>query len=1274
MKKLARQLKPAATRTKLSTLRITITGLVLLSLLLSRGWLPMPPVGAESPLESEWDRTFGGASPDYAYSMQLTQDGGYIVVGCTLSYGAGSSDVWLVKTDSSGNKQWDKTFGGSEGDCGYSVQQTLDGGYIIAGSTSSYGAGGVDVWLVKTDSSGNKQWDKTFGGTHWDHGYSVRQTLDGGFIIGGDTDLYEGDVADFWLIKTDASGNKQWDKVFGGHGYDFSRSVQQTADGGYVIAGITGTYGAGFDDAWLIKTDSLGNKQWDRTFGGASYDRAYSVQQTQDGGYVIAGHTSSYGTGVCDFWLIKTDYSGNKQWDKTFGGSDNDYGHSVQQTTDGGYVIAGITYSYGAGGTDVWLVKTDSSGNKQGDETFGGSDIDRGFSVQQTADGGYVIVGDTRSYGAGAEDFWIIKTMPGSVPPAVATNAATNLSKTSATLNGNLTSLGTASSANVSFEWGLTTSYGTETVPQTMIGTSPFSTNISGLTPGTTYHFMAKAIGDGPPALGLDMTFTTELAGPNEWVGVGNSAGTYICKDTEEKESYQGIPLGFVFQEDLVEGMRNTEVKYLQILLNSNPVTQLVLWGDGCPSGETDNFGPKTRAAVEKFQESYGIPKSGEVTNATRVELNKLLEILEHKPIKHVPNGWVLRRIADEYGNPIERSLDNEGIRWFYKVEDVTDGTMGWVERGDLIQGGDEVKTRIVIFENDSEIDPDFIFSETALIYGTEDSTETKYLQVILKHGGVFPANVGITGNYFDETKEAVRRFQERYELDNRDGLVGNQTVEKLNEILEEKCTLSESRGSVIRQEVIEHRGGFELDDFPLELILAIAALETEEFDNEMVACTPCGRGIMQIDRPESYVGSGSGIRCYKNGEIDYCGRDTCGGCCGSSKAQLYEWKCETDCKCHYTNTMQGIEANIRDGLYVLSRFYSTTQTHYELCTEGEEGWDKCKEYGISCDEMRWISTVQRYNGYNEGVPSRYLAQYGKDKSGNTVLVNGIAYHLKHLRERFGCDNNDDLANRIEALVKDEKVIGAVIFSPGELRVYDSQGRVTGLVSGEIKEGIPLSFYDGEYNSVVILLSSDSYIYEVAGTEQGSYGFELKYVEGEKAVTFTAIDIATTSGAVHKYSIDWDALSQGEEGVTVDVDSDGDGITDYTVRGGNVITGDEFIPPSSRCFIATATYGTPIATEIQAFRAFRDQYLLTNPLGQSFVDVYYKISPPIAWFITEHPTLKPIVRAGLLPAVAMSTVVFDTTMGEKIAILGLLVFVAIAVAMRVIRRRGRDSE
>jgi hypothetical protein len=367
-------------------------------------------IGHQIVIAVAWIKTFGGSGRDEGHSVQPTLDGGYIIVGRTSSYGTGTDDVYLIKTDANGNQIWYKTFGGSDWDCGYSVQPTSDGGYIITGATYSYGVGEADVYLIKTDAGGNQQWYKIFGGSAEDYGYSVQPTLDGGYIITGSTVSYGAGSNDVYLIKTDAGGNQQWYKTFGGTSSDVGHSVQPTLDGGYIITGVTQSYGAGEEDVYLIKTDAGGNQTWYKTFGGYAEDYVFSVQPTKDGGYIITGWTRSYGAGEYNVYLIKTDAGGNQTWYKTFGGTGFDAGYSVQQTLDGGYIITGSTQSYGAGGWDVYLIKTDGSGNQQWYKTFGGTSNDFGRSVQPTSDGGYIITGYTESYGAGYYDVYLIKT------------------------------------------------------------------------------------------------------------------------------------------------------------------------------------------------------------------------------------------------------------------------------------------------------------------------------------------------------------------------------------------------------------------------------------------------------------------------------------------------------------------------------------------------------------------------------------------------------------------------------------------------------------------------------------------------------------------------------------------------------------------------------------------------------------------------------------------------------------------------------------------------
>ncbi len=366
--------------------------------------------GSDAP-DVMWEKIFGGTSNDEGYSVQITDDGGYIITGMTYSSGAGQADVYLVKIDSSGNLEWEKTFGGTNIDEGYSVQVTTDGGYIITGVTYSFGAGGPDVYLIKTDSDGDLEWFKTFGGTGWDQGNSVQLTDDGGYIIVGrkSTSMSGGNV---YLVKTDSNGNLVWEKTFGSTGYDDGYSVQTTDDGGYIITGEIYSFGSGYlaTEVYLLKTDSDGNQLWSKMFGGTSVDRGYSVQVASDGGYIITGMTVPAGSGWGDVYLLKTDSDGTLEWEKTFGGTEKDEARSVQLTSDGGYIISGFTHSSGAVWGDVYLIKTDSSGNLVWEKTIGGTGKDYGYSVQITDDDEYILAGKTDSSGVGGNDVYLIKT------------------------------------------------------------------------------------------------------------------------------------------------------------------------------------------------------------------------------------------------------------------------------------------------------------------------------------------------------------------------------------------------------------------------------------------------------------------------------------------------------------------------------------------------------------------------------------------------------------------------------------------------------------------------------------------------------------------------------------------------------------------------------------------------------------------------------------------------------------------------------------------------
>ncbi|HYV94315.1 MAG TPA: T9SS type A sorting domain-containing protein [Chitinophagales bacterium] len=428
---------------------------------------------AQNPLAKQWDYRFGGTDIDIVRFLQQTSDGGYFLGGWSDSGISGdksdstngNADYWIVKVDAFGIKQWDKDFGGTGQDYLHFVLETSDGGYILGGNSESPLSGDktepskgyMDYWIVKTDSLGIKQWDKDFGGTNYDELFSVQQTSDGGFLLGGysfsgiggdKTDSLNGGW-DYWIVKINSVGIKQWDKDFGGTSEDFLFSMQQTSNGGYILGGFSSSGiggdktepSEGYRDYWIVKIDSLGNKEWDKDFGGTSADLLYSLCQTFDGGYILGGISSSDSSGdktqsiwdTCanciyqgDFWIVKTDSLGNKQWDKDFGGvNDEDEFGYIYQTFDHGYLIGGTSYSDSSGNKtennlgleQSWIIKTDSLGNFKWDKTiFTLGHEESGFEIQ-TSDGCYVIANNTSgAFGGyktqpsqGSNDYWLIK-------------------------------------------------------------------------------------------------------------------------------------------------------------------------------------------------------------------------------------------------------------------------------------------------------------------------------------------------------------------------------------------------------------------------------------------------------------------------------------------------------------------------------------------------------------------------------------------------------------------------------------------------------------------------------------------------------------------------------------------------------------------------------------------------------------------------------------------------------------------------------------------------
>jgi len=354
-----------------------------------------------------WEEAYGGWWVDQARGACTTSDGGFILAGYNSSDGP-SQDLYLVKTDGSGNLVWEETYGGASTEYGYSVVQTSDGGYAATGYTQSFGAGGKDVYLVRTDADGALLWDEAYGSSSDDEGRCLIQTSDGGFTVAGARQA-SGGGWNACLMKISADGVLQWERVYGGSEIEYANSVVQTSDGGYALLGRTYSFGAGSEDFYLVRTDSIGMMMWYETFGGPDAEEGNSLEQTMDGGFILGGSTSSFGAGGYDMYLVKTDPDGNEEWSTTFGTPGSDGCNDVLQTWDGGYALTGYRIW---GGTNAVLIRTDDSGDTVWTSVYGGSGSENAFSIMQMPDGGYAVAGITNSMGAGDYDCWLLRTEP----------------------------------------------------------------------------------------------------------------------------------------------------------------------------------------------------------------------------------------------------------------------------------------------------------------------------------------------------------------------------------------------------------------------------------------------------------------------------------------------------------------------------------------------------------------------------------------------------------------------------------------------------------------------------------------------------------------------------------------------------------------------------------------------------------------------------------------------------------------------------------------------
>lgn len=446
---------------------------ILLSLILTSSYLI---IFSQIAPEIEWQNTIGGSAYDGLYVVKQTTDGGYILGGYSTSDASGDKsedtigdpgtdyeDYWVVKLDTNGTIEWENTIGGNRVDKLSSIQQCLDGGFIMGGQSNSDASGDKtedtigenfqeDYWVVKLDPNGTIEWDNTVGGDDVDELRSVYQTADGGFILGGHSDSdASGDKTedrlgwkDYWIVKLDMDGEVQWQNTIGGSDYDLLESIDQTTDGGYILGGFSRSNISGDKDEdslgerdyWVVKLNPNGDIVWQNTIGGGAADLLWDVHQTMDQGYILGGYSYSNisgdktedSNGINDYWVVKLNPNGDIEWQNTIGGSDADELRSIKQTIDGGYILGGYSYSDISGDKtedsnglfDYWVIKLDNSGSIIWQNSIGGSADDFLNCVQQTSDNGFILGGSTDSgisgdhteYTNGSYDYWIVKLEP----------------------------------------------------------------------------------------------------------------------------------------------------------------------------------------------------------------------------------------------------------------------------------------------------------------------------------------------------------------------------------------------------------------------------------------------------------------------------------------------------------------------------------------------------------------------------------------------------------------------------------------------------------------------------------------------------------------------------------------------------------------------------------------------------------------------------------------------------------------------------------------------
>lgn len=406
-----------------------VVSVVIVFIIIFIAFAPMP---VEGRLKSNWSRNYGGEFHDVAHEVLLSEDGGYLLAGYSSSFGAGNRDqVYLVKTNTNGYTEWRKDIGGEYSDKGFAATNTDDGGYAIAGLTTSYGGrDNYDFYFVKTDSEGNVEWESNFGGDHNEIAYDVIQTSDGGYLLGGTTVTYGNKGTDWWVVKTNETGEKEWSRYYGGEQDEELKSVMETEDGNFVLGGSTASFADPGFGLWAleidegnideekeedVETDFEGVElekdaiRWETNVGGFLDDKIHDMIITQDGGFAATGKTESYTDTGSDFWLVKLDSEGQEKWNKSYGGDYFEVANAITETDEGNLMMAGYETSWGGVQEDFFVLETDENGEELSRLDVGGERTDIANSIITVDDDTFAVAGQTRSFGGGGFSFYLVE-------------------------------------------------------------------------------------------------------------------------------------------------------------------------------------------------------------------------------------------------------------------------------------------------------------------------------------------------------------------------------------------------------------------------------------------------------------------------------------------------------------------------------------------------------------------------------------------------------------------------------------------------------------------------------------------------------------------------------------------------------------------------------------------------------------------------------------------------------------------------------------------------